>query len=115
MAQAIATDHGCEAKTDITTGYPVTINHPAQTQYSQQVAERVVGKNQLIPSEPPSLASEDFSFFLEKVPGCYIWIGNGDMDGTCHSCSLHNPNYDFNDELLPIGASLFTQLVMDHE
>ena len=59
--------------------------------------------------DPPLiLASEDFSFMLREVPGCYLFIGNGDADG---ACEVHNPGYDFNDELLPLGASFFARAV----
>ena len=54
------------------------------------------------------MGGEDFSFMLEKVPGCYLFIGNGPGEG---GCMLHNPNYDFNDEILPVGATYFSRLV----
>jgi len=54
------------------------------------------------------MGAEDFAFFLEKVPGCYVWIGNGPGEG---GCTLHNPHYDFNDEIIPVGAAYWVELV----
>jgi len=53
------------------------------------------------------MGAEDFAFMLQQKPGCYIWIGNGSSEG---SCLLHNPNYDFNDEILPLGAAYWVKL-----
>ena len=68
----------------------------------------VVGAEHVDRSPPLIMASEDFSFMLEKVPGCYFNIGNGAGEG---SCEVHNPGYDFNDEALPLGATVFARIV----
>jgi len=66
------------------------------------------GADRVERNPPLIMASEDFSYMLERVPGCYLNIGNGGADG---SCEVHNPAYDFNDDALPLGAAFFTRLV----
>ena len=68
-----------------------------------KAAQKVIGKN-ASSNQNPMMGSEDFSYFLKKIPGCFAWIGNGD------SASLHNPKYDFNDSLLSIGSSFLASL-----
>jgi hippurate hydrolase len=81
------------------------------------VAQAAFGADRVIRETPPVGGAEDFSFYLEKVPGTYLFIGNGDgahREATYHGmgpCELHNPNYDFNDALLPVGASYWVKLV----
>lgn len=87
--------------------YPATVNTLAEAQTCRRVAEEVVGANAVDWAPPPSMGAEDFSFFLERKPGCYIWLGNGPTDG---GCLLHNPAYDFNDEVLALGASYWVRL-----
>jgi hippurate hydrolase len=89
-------------------GYPVTINTPVETQIAANVAAEIVGSNNVDLQPTPSLGAEDFSFMLQEKPGCYIWIGNGSSSG---SCLLHNPHYDFNDEILATGAAYWVKLV----
>ena len=69
--------------------------------------EGIVGKENVLRDLMPTMGAEDFAFMLEKKPGCYVWVGNGPGDG---GCMLHNPNYDFNDAVLPIGASYWVRL-----
>jgi hippurate hydrolase len=88
--------------------YPPTINSEAETDNAARAAAEVVGEANLIRDPVPCMGSEDFAFLLQEKPGCYIWMGNGPDDG---GCLLHNPNYDFNDEALPIGASYWAKLV----
>jgi amidohydrolase len=99
--------------------YPPTINHPAQTELARSVMQDLVGPAQVLPQEP-TMGAEDFSFMLQAKPGAYFFIGNGDgahragYAGAGHDagpCTLHNPHYDFNDQLIPLGASLWVQLV----
>jgi hippurate hydrolase len=94
--------------------YPPTINHPAETAFFRRVAAEVAGADNVLDFDP-AMTAEDFSYFLLHKPGCYFVIGNG--DGAHRSvghaegpCMLHNPSYDFNDELIPLGATMWVQL-----
>ena len=89
-------------------GYPVTINTEAETVIALKAAIAVAGKGCVNKQPTPSMGSEDFAFMLQEKPGCYIWIGNGSSE---NSCLLHNPHYDFNDEILPVGAAYWVKLV----
>ena len=101
---------GAEVEFDYLRRYPATINHIAETEIAAQVAAEIAGETKVSKDTPPTMGGEDFAFMLEKVPGCYLFIGNGagQEEG---SCMIHNPNYDFNDQILPIGASYFSRLV----
>lgn len=88
-------------------GYPVTFNSEAETALALQAAIAVVGEPCVNQNPTPSMGSEDFAFMLQEKPGCYLWIGNG---SSANSCLLHNPHYDFNDEILPIGAAYWVKL-----
>ncbi|MDQ7989126.1 MAG: M20 aminoacylase family protein [Candidatus Dactylopiibacterium sp.] len=88
-------------------GYPPTVNTAAQAQVCREVAGALVGEENVAWNRPPSMGAEDFSFFLEQRPGCYVWIGNGPGES---GCTLHNPRYDFNDDSLVIGASYWVRL-----
>jgi hippurate hydrolase len=94
--------------------YPPTVNHEAETEFARQLLGEVVGPENVLEFEP-TMGSEDFSYFLQQKPGCYFLIGNG--DGTHREgghglgpCMLHNPSYDFNDELIPLGATAWVRL-----
>jgi hippurate hydrolase len=89
-------------------GYPVTFNTEAETAIALKAASAVAGEHGVDQQPTPSMGSEDFAFMLQEKPGCYIWIGNGSSE---NSCLLHNPHYDFNDELLPVGAAYWVKLV----
>jgi hippurate hydrolase len=94
--------------------YPPTINHPAETAFVRGVMTEMVGATNVQEFEP-TMGAEDFSYFLLEKPGCYFLIGNGDgshREGGhgLGPCMLHNPSYDFNDELIPLGASLWVRL-----
>jgi amidohydrolase len=89
-------------------GYPVTLNSEAETALALKAAIAVAGE-QCVNQQPiPSMGSEDFAFMLQEKPGCYIWIGNGPSE---NSCLLHNPHYDFSDDILPVGAAYWIKLV----
>ena len=95
--------------------YPATVNHAAQTEFAREVLHDVVGPDNVTELEPV-MGAEDFSFMLLERPGAYLFIGNGDgahreSGHGMGPCTLHNPNYDFNDELIPIGATFWTRLV----
>jgi len=89
-------------------GYPVTANHADQAEQVRAVAVDVLGEAQVHWQVNPSMASEDFACMLQACPGAYFWLG---ADGATPSAPLHNANYDFNDELLPIGITFWQQLV----
>ena len=89
-------------------GYPVTWNSDAETLAAIAAARAVAGENAVDLHPTASMGSEDFAFMLQQKPGCYLWLGNGPGEG---GCLLHNPHYDFNDEILPIGASYWAKLV----
>jgi hippurate hydrolase len=88
-------------------GYPVTFNHPAETELARQAAAAVVGFDKIQADPTPSMGSEDFAFMLQEKPGCYLWLGNG---SSANSCLLHNPHYDFNDDILTTGAAYWVTL-----
>ena len=88
-------------------GYPVTVNSPNETASAIRAATAIAGKNNINTAPTPSMGSEDFAFMLQQKPGCYIWIGNGSSEG---NCLLHNPLYDFNDEILTLGAAYWVKL-----
>ena len=89
-------------------GYPVTSNSEIETAMATQAAIAVVGADGVNRQPTPCMGSEDFAFMLQQKPGCYLWIGNG---ASHNSCLLHNPHYDFNDEILSVGAAYWVKLV----
>ena len=105
---------GAECEFEFHRNYPPTINHDAETAFARQVMTEVVGADNVIEFEP-TMGAEDFSFFLQEKPGCYFLIGNGDgahREGGhgLGPCNLHNPSYDFNDDLIPLGATLWVRM-----
>lgn len=110
---AQAQSFGVTAEVDYQRGYPVLVNSPAETEFARKVARGLFGAQGIEPRGQPVMASEDFAFMLERVPGCYMFIGNGAhiAEG---GCSVHNPHYDFNDRLLPIGAAFWAELVRQY-
>jgi len=99
---------GATAEIDYQWRYPPLQNEPGMTEFARQVAIDHFGEDCLIPDMKPLTGSEDFAYMLEVKPGCYFTIGNGDGEG---GCMVHNPGYDFNDAILPIGASYWVKLV----
>jgi amidohydrolase len=102
----------CEFEFD--RNYPATVNHEAETNFAREVFRGLLGAENVLEFEP-TMGAEDFSYFLEAKPGAYFMIGNGDGDhrdaGAAQGpCMLHNPSYDFNDALIPIGGSLWVAL-----
>ena len=108
IARAQAAVHGASAEVDYQRRYPVLNNHARQTEFCKQVIRDWLGPDGLKADPEPVSASEDFAFFLERVPGCYVFIGNG--EGVDGGCSVHNPGYDFNDRVLSTGASYWVRL-----
>jgi amidohydrolase len=100
----IAEAGGATAVIDYDANYPVTFNHPAETEFAVQVASEVAGAHNVEPNMPAMMGGEDFSYMLEARPGSFVFIGNGD------TASLHHPGYDFNDEAIPHGISYWVRL-----
>ncbi|WP_250454526.1 M20 aminoacylase family protein [Caballeronia sp. ATUFL_M2_KS44] len=98
--------YGATVEIDFIRGYPVLVNSEAETDFARQVAEELVGKENVIAPFPPIAGSEDFAYYLQKVPGCFVRLGNGEGRPM-----LHNARYDFNDDNLAIGAAFWTRLV----
>ncbi|MBY0234377.1 MAG: amidohydrolase [Burkholderiaceae bacterium] len=94
--------------------YPPTINHANETEFAHELLSELVGPANVQEFEP-TMGAEDFSFYLQQIPGCYFLIGNGDGSHRVGGhgmgpCMLHNPSYDFNDELIPLGGSMWVKL-----
>ena len=111
-ATCAAFEASCEF--EFTRNYPPTINHAAETEFAKSVMAEVVGSENVLEFEP-TMGAEDFSYFLQARPGCYFVIGNGDGAHRAGGhglgpCMLHNPSYDFNDDLIPLGATLWVRL-----
>jgi amidohydrolase len=106
IIDGVAAAHGASATMTYNEGYPPTANHVAETEFARAVAGEVLGAEAA--EQPLVMGSEDFSFFLEIKPGAYAFVGNGDGEGCV---TIHNPKYDFNDTILPVGASYFARLV----
>ena len=107
-----AFDAGCEFVFE--RNYPPTINHAAETAFLRRVMAEVAGAENVLDFEP-TMGAEDFSYFLQALPGAYFVIGNGDGAHRAGGhglgpCMLHNPSYDFNDDLIPVGATLWVRL-----
>jgi len=116
LAQAQAASFGCSATVDYRDGYAVLVNTEAETALAREVALALIGPQQVTLQAPALPGSEDFAFMLEKVPGSYLLIGNGDGQDTDHpfaghcACMVHNPGYDFNDRNLVRGAAYWALL-----
>jgi amidohydrolase len=115
MASQIAAAFGAQIDFDFKRNYPALINHAAETVFATGVMQELVGVERVDTMTEPSMGAEDFAFMLQQVPGCYVFIGNGDgrHRDTGHGlgpCNLHNASFDFNDRLLPLGASYWVRL-----
>ncbi len=108
VVESICSSLGCHAEFTYTRRYPATINSEAEAQHALEALKTVPGINKVHSDLPASMGGEDFSFMLERNPGCYIWLGGASED-YCHG--LHSPHYDFNDSTLPSGANYWISLV----
>lgn len=108
IAEGVAQGFGAKAKTDFRPTYAPLINDAREADFAASVCADLVGAEAVRRDPPLIMASEDFSFMLREVPGCYLNIGNGDGQG---ACEVHNPSYDFNDAAAPYGAGFFVRLV----
>ena len=114
VAEHTCAAFGATCEFSFTRNYPPTINHVKETDFTRRVLGTVVGPENVLDFEP-TMGAEDFSFFLQAKPGCYFMIGNGDgahREGGhgLGPCMLHNPSYDFNDELIPLGATAWVRM-----
>ena len=115
IAEHTAAAFGALVEFEFDRGYPPLVNDAAETEFAIGVMRSVVGADKVNPDLEPTMGAEDFAFYLQHVPGCYVFIGNGkgehrDADHGTGPCNLHNPSYDFNDALLPIGATYWVRL-----
>ncbi len=116
MAEHIAAAHQCTAEVMFRRASPPVVNHAAEARFAANVMREVVGDAMVIDDLPGVMAAEDFAHMLLARPGCYAFIGNGDgdhrMDGHGPGpCIIHNTSFDFNDDIIPVGASYFVKLV----
>jgi hippurate hydrolase len=105
IAKGVAEGFGATAEVDFRVIFAPLINDLGQTAAFADAAAALVGEGKVDRAKPPGMGSEDFSFMMEKVPGAYIQVGNGD------SAQLHNPAYNFNDEATPYGAAVLATIV----
>ncbi|MGB7191970.1 MAG: M20 aminoacylase family protein [Collimonas pratensis] len=115
VAQHTAAAFGAEVEFRFHRNYPPLVNHAKETAFAVEVLQAMVGGDNVNPQVEPTMGAEDFAFMLQNKPGCYVFIGNGegahrDSGHGLGPCNLHNASYDFNDDLLPIGASYWVNL-----
>jgi hippurate hydrolase len=115
IAKHTAAAFDAEVEFNFARSYPPLINHAKETAFAVGVMQGIVGAAQVNAAVEPAMAGEDFSFMMQHKPGCYVFIGNGegrhrDSGHAVGPCNLHNPSYDFNDDLLPIGATYWVRL-----
>src|SRR5437868_1851906 len=108
IAESVAAGFGATASLDFRRLFPPLVNHDEEARFIADTAAEIVGEDNVNRHSGLVMASEDFSYMLERCPGAYIQIGNGDGEG---GCEVHNSGYDFNDAALPYGAALFARLV----
>jgi hippurate hydrolase len=115
VASGVAAGFGASIDFSFKRNYPPLINHPTETAFAIEAMKAVVGPDNVDDHVEPTMGAEDFAFMLQAKPGCYVFIGNGDGEHRAGGhglgpCQLHNGSYDFNDQLLPIGASFWVRL-----
>jgi hippurate hydrolase len=109
IVRSIAAAHGAEGVLEYHRGYPQVVNAAKPTESAARAAARIVGEEHLVRRVPPRMGGEDFSYMANAVPGCFVRIGQGGK--STGRTPAHHPEYDFNDEILPIGASYWASLV----
>jgi len=108
ITSKIAEALGATAEIEYKRGYPATVNSAREAAFAARVGEQVFGKGNVVTDADPTMGGEDFSYMLQACPGAYVWLGQGGGPG---GCFLHNPNFDFNDEVIPLGAGYLAALV----
>jgi amidohydrolase len=108
IAQQVASALGASATVEYVRGYPATLNSARESEFAARVGRRVFGPDNVITEFNPVMGGEDFSYMLQEKPGAYVFLGQG---GGPSGCFLHNPGYDFNDAVIPLGAGYLAALV----
>ncbi len=108
LVAGIANAMGGSAEIEYRRGYPATVNSEREARFAARVGENIFGKDNVVTDSDPSMGGEDFSYMLQARPGAYVLLGQG---GGPTGCFLHNPNYDFNDDVIPLGAGYLAALV----
>ena len=108
IVAGIAGSLGGSADVEYQRGYPATVNSAREAEFAARVGESIFGKENVVRDAVPTMGGEDFSYMLQARPGAYIWLGQG---GGPSGCFLHNPGYDFNDDVIPLGAGYLASLV----
>ena len=108
IVAGIAGSLGGSAEVQYERGYPATVNAAREAEFAAQVGEKVFGKENVVRDADPTMGGEDFAYMLQQRPGAYVWLGQG---GGPSGCFLHNPGYDFNDDVIPLGAGYLAALV----
>ena len=107
IATSVAQAFGATCEFQYTRGYPATVNSAREAEFAAQVGERIFGAGNVLRDADPTMGGEDFSYMLQARPGAYVWLGQG---GGPSGCFLHNSEYDFNDEVIPLGAGYLAVL-----
>jgi len=105
LVEGTAQSYGAKATLTYHRGYPVLVNHRRQADFAASVAANVVGRDKVDDDMAPVMGAEDFAYMLQARPGAFVFVGNGD------GANLHHPAYDFNDDIIPIGASYWVRLI----
>jgi len=112
LCSGIASAFGAQMSVKFDHRYPPTVNSVLETALCSRVASALLGQDKVRANELPSMGAEDFAYMLHEKPGCYVWLGNGVNSGAgTGGCTLHNPHYDFNDEILSFGVAYWVKLV----
>lgn len=117
IAEHTCAAHDATCEFEFVRNYPATINSPAEAEFARQVMAGVVGPERVLAQEP-TMGAEDFAYMLQAKPGAYCFISNGDgahreMGHGAGPCTLHNPSYDFNDDLIPLGGTFWVRLAQE--
>jgi len=107
IATGVAESLGAAAKVEYLRGYPATVNTAREADFAAEVGERIFGRDNVVREFDPTMGGEDFSYMLQVRPGAYVLLGQGGGESGCY---LHNPSYDFNDDVIPLGAGYLAAL-----
>ncbi len=112
ITAGIAASFGCKGETNIRWGYDPTINSVAESEFCASVARKLVGDQNVNANVEPCMGGEDFGAMMLEIPGCYIWMGQGEPDkkDSPHNKGLHNSGYDFNDDVIPLGIEYWARV-----